>query len=121
VDLKIHRSLRCCVDYLRPPTEIVRRTPKVGRGSAREPVPDDPRDVLVLLEPAFGLLRRDELVVDRDLEDASRRGDQRQVRDLVLELVQQQLRQTDGSRRVASLGAIFDRDLHHSQCNRAHL
>jgi hypothetical protein len=53
-----------------------------------------------------------ELAVHHDFEDTARRRDERQVFDLVFELLEDALRQTDGSRCVASLGAVFDRDLH---------
>lgn len=62
--------------------------------------------------PARGLLRVEEMAVDHDLEDPTSGWDQRYVFDVVLELLQQPLRQTDGSRCVASLSAVLDRDLH---------
>ena len=58
------------------------------------------------------LLRVHEIAVDDDLEDAAARRDEAQIRDFVLEVGEQAFRQTDGSRRVASLRTVFDRDLH---------
>jgi len=58
------------------------------------------------------LLGIDQLAVDGDLEDAAARRDDDEILYVVLELLQQPLRQTDGSRCVASLGAVLDRDLH---------
>ncbi len=58
--------------------------------------------------PARLLLRVNELVVDLDLENPSSRGDDRQVVEFELELFENFVRQTDGSRRVPSLGAVFD-------------
>ena len=57
-------------------------------------------------------LRIEEVPVGHDLEDAAPRWDEGDVLDIVLELLQQPLRQTDGSRCVASLSAVLDRDLH---------
>jgi hypothetical protein len=62
--------------------------------------------------PAGLLLGVDEIVVHDDLEDAAPARDERELRDLVLVLFQQPLRQTDGSRGVASLRAVLDRDPH---------
>lgn len=71
------------------------------------------REDLVGVGVASGrLLRIDEVPVHDDFEGPAPRGDDLEVRDLVLELFQQPLRQTDGSRRVASLSAVLDRDLH---------
>ena len=58
------------------------------------------------------LLRIREVAVDLDLEDAAPRGDQRDVRQVLLEFFEDPLRQTDGSRTVPSLSAILDRDTH---------
>jgi hypothetical protein len=66
-----------------------------------------------MLRVASGLLLRiDEVVVDDDLEHSPTRRDKDQIFDLVFELFQYPLRQTDGSRCVASLRAVFDGDLH---------
>jgi hypothetical protein len=54
----------------------------------------------------------EEFAVHHYFEDAALGRDERQVFDLVFELLDDALRQTDGSRCVASLGAVFDRDLH---------
>ncbi len=62
-------------------------------------------------------LRVHEPLVDRHLEDASPRGDQRQAFDIVFELLEDALRQTDGSRCVSSLSAVFDGDLHPGECS----
>ena len=57
-------------------------------------------------------LGEDELVVQCDLEHAPSGRDEHDVVQVVLELFQQPLRQTDGSRCVASLGAVLDRYPH---------
>jgi hypothetical protein len=62
--------------------------------------------------PAGLLLGVDEIVVHDDLEDAAPARDERELGDVVLVLFQQPLRQTDGSRGVASLSAVLDRDPH---------
>jgi hypothetical protein len=54
----------------------------------------------------------EEMPVGHDLEDAAPRRNEGDVLDIALELLQQPLRQTDGSRCVASLSAVLDRDLH---------
>jgi hypothetical protein len=59
-----------------------------------------------------GLLGEHELAVDLDLEDAAVAGNQRPRLDRLRELAQQRLRQTDGSRKVVSGGAVRDRDVH---------
>jgi hypothetical protein len=48
--------------------------------------------------PLHGLLREHEVAIDHDLEGATPRGEDDQLRDLVFELFQQAFRQTDGSR-----------------------
>jgi hypothetical protein len=55
-----------------------------------------------------GLLRIDELVSDHDLERPSPGWDDYHLIQMVFELGQNLLRQTDGSRRVASLSAVLD-------------
>ncbi len=59
-----------------------------------------------------GFLGVHEVAVDGHLIGATARRDQLQITDLMFELGQQQLRQTDGSRCVTSLCAVFDRYLH---------
>ncbi len=54
------------------------------------------------------LLGEDELVVKGDLEHAPSGRDDHDVVQVVLELFQQPLRQTDGSRCVPSLSAVLD-------------
>lgn len=49
-----------------------------------------------------------ERVAHRYLEDPTPGGDQSNVVDDLLELLEDSLRQTDGSRRIASLGAVLD-------------
>ena len=71
------------------------------------------KDLVVVRVPAGLLLGIDQPVVERDLEDATRGGDERQVLDIVFELLQQAFRQTDGFRGIASLRAELDGDLHH--------
>ena len=63
------------------------------------------------------LLRGDQLAVDLDLEDAAARRQDHEICYLVFELFEYPLRQTDGSRRVASLSAVFDAYLHSSNLN----
>jgi hypothetical protein len=58
------------------------------------------------------LLRIDQVPITDDLEYAAAGRDQCEIGDVVFELLQQPLRQTDGSRCVASLGAVFDRKFH---------
>jgi hypothetical protein len=60
------------------------------------------------------LLGVGEAIVHLDFEDPTPGRDEDEVGDLVLELLQQPLRQTDGPRSVASLRAVLDRDLHGS-------
>jgi hypothetical protein len=66
--------------------------------------------------PAFG---GDELVIDRDLEHPAPRRNEHELGDVLLKLLQQPLRQTDGSRTVASLSAVLDRDVHGGECRRS--
>jgi hypothetical protein len=58
------------------------------------------------------LLGIDQISIQYDLEDAAPRGDQQDLVQGVFELFEYALRQTDGSRCVPSLSAIFDGDLH---------
>lgn len=62
--------------------------------------------------PSRCFLRIDEVAVHRDLVDPPTRRDDLHIRDLVFELCEQKVRQTDGSRPVASLCAVLDHDLH---------
>jgi hypothetical protein len=70
------------------------------------------QDLFVLRVAAPALLGEHEIAVDHDLEDAPFRGYERELRDARLELLQQPLRQTDGSGSVASALAVLDGDLH---------
>ena len=54
----------------------------------------------------------DELVVEGYLEHTAPRRRQNELVEIVLELLQQPLRQTDGSRCVSSLSAVLDRYPH---------
>jgi LemA protein len=60
------------------------------------------------------LLRVHELTVDHNLENPTGRWDDIEVFYLVLELGEQLIRQTDGSRRITSFGAILDGDFHNA-------
>ena len=71
--------------------------------------------------PAGCLLGIDQILVQLHLEDAPSGGKKRDPRDPVFELCQYQVRQTDGSRCIASLGAVFDRNLHVEECTSLHL
>jgi len=59
-----------------------------------------------------GLLRVDEPPVDYDFEHAAFGREHDELFDALVELLQQAFRQTDGSRRVASLGTVFNGYLH---------
>jgi hypothetical protein len=61
---------------------------------------------------AGGLLREDEVAVHRDFEDTATRRFDDEVRDVVFELFEDPLRQTDGSRCVASFAAVLDAYVH---------
>jgi hypothetical protein len=54
------------------------------------------------------LLRIHEAVVAHHLENTTLPGDEDDFRDVVFEFCEYALRQTDGSRGVASLGAVFN-------------
>jgi hypothetical protein len=58
------------------------------------------------------LLGKDQLPVKDDLENAAPRGDQQDLVQGLFELFEYALRQTDGSRCVPSLSAVFDGNLH---------
>ena len=73
----------------------------------------------MLCVPPRALLGVHEVVVHSDLENTTAGGNEREIAQLVLELLQQPLRQTDGSRGIASLGAVFDRDPHGRECSGA--
>ena len=61
------------------------------------------------------LLGIDQFAVQFNLEDAASRGDQPDLVQRLFELFEYALRQTDGSRCIPSLGAVFDGDFHESQ------
>lgn len=56
--------------------------------------------------------RVDQLIPEHDFEDPFPGGDQGDFVERVLERGKDLVRQTDGSRGVTSLGAVFDRDSH---------
>jgi hypothetical protein len=58
------------------------------------------------------LLGKDEFAVHGDFEDTATRRFDDEARDVVLELFEDPLRQTDGSRCVASLAAVLDVNVH---------
>jgi hypothetical protein len=62
----------------------------------------------VLCVPPRRLLGIDEIAVQLDLEGASARGRDRDFFQIVLEFLENPLRQTDGSRCVPSFGAVLD-------------
>ena len=64
---------------------------------------------------ARSLLGIDQVTIQDDLEDAAPRRDQQDLVQGVFELFEYALRQTDGSRCIPSLGAVFDGDFHESQ------
>ena len=57
-------------------------------------------------------LREDEVIVEGDLEATTARRQQREPSDRILVMVQELLRQTDGTGQVASTRTILDPDLH---------
>jgi hypothetical protein len=59
-----------------------------------------------------GLLRIDKIVVEGNLEDSAAGRHDDDLTEDVLELGKNLFRQTDGSRRIASLGAVLDRNFH---------
>jgi hypothetical protein len=61
---------------------------------------------------ARGFLRIDEIVVENNFEDSPAGRHDDDLAQVVLELGKNLFRQTDGSRRIASLGAVLDRDSH---------
>ena len=69
-------------------------------------------DLVVLGESPFLHLAVDKVTIDGDLESASIRRNQDEGFDVDLELFQQLFRQTGGSFLVASLGAVFEFELH---------
>jgi hypothetical protein len=84
--------------------DIEEKLSGLGAGS----LPHDLQDLVGLGVAARRFLRVDEVAVEYDLEDPSARGNDCDVRDRVLKLFQQAFRQTDGSRCVSSLSAVFD-------------
>jgi hypothetical protein len=69
-------------------------------------------DGLFIRELVALLLRVDERIVHRDLEDPAAGGQEGQCADLILVIVEQCVRQTDGPIEVSSGGAVFDGNLH---------
>lgn len=69
-------------------------------------------DAPVVGERSAFQLRVDELVVDADLEATPVGGEQRQFLDLLLELLDEMVRQTDGLGLVPSGRAILNADSH---------
>lgn len=69
-------------------------------------------DLALLGVPFCGLLGVKKLPVDGHLEDTALSGDDVESRDGVLMLRQQRGRQTDGSIRIASDGAVLNGDVH---------
>lgn len=62
----------------------------------------------VVGEAAFLVFREDDLVVQGNFEGAAAGGDEFKARYVVFMFVQQLFRQTDGFRKIASRGAVFD-------------
>jgi len=79
-----------------------------------DPVAQVLHDEIGLAVAAGLLLGIDEFTVQLDLEHTPAGWDQDDLVEVVLELFKYPLRQTDGSRCVASLSAVFDGDLHAS-------
>ena len=70
-------------------------------------------DERVLIGESAGLLLRvDVAAVDANLEDATRTGLEDEATELVLVVVRDLLRQTDGFGQVPSSGAVLDLELH---------
>ncbi len=67
-------------------------------GRLADPLPQLRQHLFGLGVAAGGLLGKDEIVVERDLEDASSGGHDAHLVELVLEFGKNQLRQTDGFR-----------------------
>lgn len=73
------------------------------------------RDELFLIGELTGLLLGEDLApTEPDLEDAARTGHQADPGEAILVVVRDPFRQTDGFRKVASSGAVFDLELHDS-------
>jgi hypothetical protein len=70
------------------------------------------QDRVLIRVPTGGLLGEHEIAIDRHLERASARGHERDLGNARLELLQEPLRQTDGSRGVASARAVLDGEFH---------
>ena len=84
---------------------VVFGVPSAARPNGRE-------NLLIVGVTSRFLLRGNEVAVDDHLKDASLGGDDFELRNRLLELLEQPLRQTDGLRPIASDGAVFDRDVH---------
>ena len=83
-----------------------------GAQLASDPLPEVLHDGVRFAVFAGLFLRIDQLAVQLHLEDPAPRGNQDNLSQGVFELFEYPLRQTDGSRRVPSLSAVLDRDLH---------
>lgn len=77
-------------------------------GSLGGELADVRQHLVVFRMTAGGLLGVHESSVHHHLEDSTPRRDDRQLVHLALKFFENPLRQTDGFRRVASLGAILD-------------
>jgi hypothetical protein len=84
----------------------------VRHGGGGEALPDLLHDGVGLRELAGGALGVDFLAVEPDLEDPTRTRLQDQAVELVLVLLGNRLRQTDGFGQIASSRAVFDLELH---------
>jgi len=84
----------------------------VRHGAGGETLPDLLDDGVGLRELAGGALGVDFLAVEPDLEDPARTWLQDQAVELVLVLLGDRLRQTDGFGQIASSRAVFDLELH---------
>jgi hypothetical protein len=84
----------------------------VRHGAGGEPLPDLLHDGVGLRELAGSALGVDFLAVEPDLEDPARTRLQDQAVELVLVLLGDRLRQTDGFGQIASSRAVFDLELH---------
>ena len=67
---------------------------------------------VILGKPLLLQLGVDEVSIHRDFEPSSARRNERERLDVLLEVLQQLFRQTDGFLFVASLGTVFDLYLH---------
>jgi hypothetical protein len=94
---------------------IERSNQLIARGIPLIAFADQARHLALLGEAAERLLGEDQLVVERDLEDAATGGDQLA---LDTEFGLQLGRQTGGARLVVSLLAVFDLDAHRALLGR---